>query len=161
MIAFFRKLSVRQRVPGAAIGPIPSPRRLSPPCLPLGLEDGQSCVHDQFGPDCLEDRGVQRREQTAGGGRDPSAYVFSEESSCRFSATSPIAETTAVLEESEPGDEVGSRWSARYPDHRQALARFFATSAIQRKWLTPITTDEERIVNHLVTHLLKVLSMSH
>jgi hypothetical protein len=68
------------------------------------------------------------------------------------------AKTTPIREESEPSDELLLQWCGRHSDHRDALARFFATWVIQKKRLEPVVIDDDRIVNHLVTHVLKVLS---
>jgi hypothetical protein len=50
-----------------------------------------------------------------------------------------------------------TKWCARYPQHRDALARFFATWAVQCELPEQTQIDEERIGNLLVSHALNVL----
>ncbi len=62
-----------------------------------------------------------------------------------------------MLQESEPSHEVLMKWCARYPEHRDALARFFATWAVQSEFPQQVTVDEARVGNLMVSHALNIL----
>src|SRR5260370_39071191 len=62
-----------------------------------------------------------------------------------------------MLEEPEPTYTALMRWSARYPDHRDALARFFATWAVQIERPEENSVDEDRVANLGVSHALNIM----
>jgi hypothetical protein len=62
-----------------------------------------------------------------------------------------------MLEEPEPNYEALSRWSARYPEHRDALATFFATWAAQAERPQETLVDQVRLANLSVSHALDIL----
>lgn len=62
-----------------------------------------------------------------------------------------------MIEEREPTYAALMRWSARYPEHRDALARFFATWAVQIERPEENSVDEDRIANLGVSHALNIL----
>lgn len=63
-----------------------------------------------------------------------------------------------VIEEREPDYDVLLRWSDRYPQHRDALARFFATWAIQREMPTDAGVDESQLASLAVSKALNILN---
>ena len=62
-----------------------------------------------------------------------------------------------MLEEPEPTYAALMRWSARYPEHRDALARFFATWAVQIERPEENSVDEDRVANLGVSHALNIM----
>lgn len=62
-----------------------------------------------------------------------------------------------LLEEAEPSYEALMRWSARYPQHSEALANFFATWAVQAELPQEINVDQERLAGIAVSHALDIL----
>jgi len=63
-----------------------------------------------------------------------------------------------MVEEPEPNYDVLLRWSERYPEHREALARFFATWAIQREMPTSPSIDESQLASLAVSKALNILN---
>lgn len=61
-----------------------------------------------------------------------------------------------MFEESEPTHEALIRWCDRYPQHSEALARFFATWAVQKELPEQVSVDENRIADRLVSHALNL-----
>lgn len=64
---------------------------------------------------------------------------------------------TILQEESTPSHEALSRWSKRFPEHRDALASFFATWAVQEESPKTAFIEEDRITQNLVSHALHLL----
>jgi hypothetical protein len=62
-----------------------------------------------------------------------------------------------MLEESDPNYKALLRWSERYPEHRDALATFFATWATQAELPQETVGDQERLANLGVSHALDIL----
>lgn len=62
-----------------------------------------------------------------------------------------------LVEESEPTYAALIRWSARYPEHGEALAEFFATWAVQAELPQETAADEERLASLTVSHALNIL----
>lgn len=62
-----------------------------------------------------------------------------------------------MLEEPEPSYAALIRWSVRYPEHREALARFFATWAVQIERPEENSVDEDRVANLGVSHALNII----
>jgi hypothetical protein len=62
-----------------------------------------------------------------------------------------------MLEEPRPSYEALLRWSERYPQYRDELARFFATWGIQAAQSEEVEIDEEKIVAEGVKHALEIL----
>ncbi len=62
-----------------------------------------------------------------------------------------------MLEESEPSYAALARWSARYPEHREALAAFFATWAVQVELPQETVVDEEQLANLAVRKALNIV----
>lgn len=62
-----------------------------------------------------------------------------------------------MIEEREPTYAALMRWSARYPEHRDALARFFATWAVQIERPEENSVDEDRIANLGVSQALNII----
>lgn len=62
-----------------------------------------------------------------------------------------------MLQEAEPSHQALMRWAARYPEHRDELARFFATWAVQKDEPKEATVDEARVGHRLVSHALNIL----
>lgn len=62
-----------------------------------------------------------------------------------------------VLQESEPTHEALLRWCSQYPEHREELASFFATWAVQKEPADRPAIDEERVAGRMVSHALNLL----
>ena len=62
-----------------------------------------------------------------------------------------------LLRESEPSHEILMKWCIRYPEHREAFSRFFATWAVQDELPEQITIDETGIAHRMVSHALNIL----
>jgi len=62
-----------------------------------------------------------------------------------------------MLEESAPDHAVLMRWAKRYPEHRDALARFFATWAVQEKSPEKVPVDEDVAGSRMVSKALNIL----
>ena len=62
-----------------------------------------------------------------------------------------------MLEEHEPSYTALTRWSERYPEHREALAEFFATWAVQAELPQETVVDEERLANLAVSRALDIV----
>ncbi len=62
-----------------------------------------------------------------------------------------------VLEEPTPSYAALTRWSERYPEHREALGEFFATWAVQAELPQETAVDEERLANLAVSHALDLV----
>lgn len=62
-----------------------------------------------------------------------------------------------MLEESEPSYAALTRWSERYPEHREAFAEFFATWAVQAELPQETAVDESRLANLAVSHALDIV----
>lgn len=62
-----------------------------------------------------------------------------------------------MIEESEPSYVALTRWSERYPEHREALAEFFATWAVQAELPQEAGINEERLANLAVSHALDIV----
>lgn len=62
-----------------------------------------------------------------------------------------------MLEESAPDHAVLMRWVERYPEHRDALARFFATWAVQEKSAEKVPVDEDLAGSRMVSKALNIL----
>ncbi len=73
--------------------------------------------------------------------------------------TTPFEEVIdeIMLEESEPSHEVLMRWIARYPDHREALTRFFATWAVQEASPKEKPVDEALAGQRMVSEAMNLL----
>lgn len=63
---------------------------------------------------------------------------------------------TILSEEQEPSHDALLRWCKRYPEHSEALTRFFATWAVQKEEHGEPVIDEARIGNLLVSHALHI-----
>jgi hypothetical protein len=65
----------------------------------------------------------------------------------------------AMLEEAEPTHAALLRWTARYPEHRDALARFFAAWAVQEEMPEEAEArfDEERVHAAVLAHAQELL----
>lgn len=64
---------------------------------------------------------------------------------------------SVMREESEPTYLALRRWSARYPEYRDALSEFFATWAVQIELREDTVVDEDQLANRLVSHALSIL----
>jgi hypothetical protein len=66
---------------------------------------------------------------------------------------------TIMMEEPEPTYAALQRWVARYPEHRQALASFFATWAVQEEMPEEAEAkfDEERVHQEVLAHAQAIL----
>lgn len=62
-----------------------------------------------------------------------------------------------MLDEVEPSYAALTRWSERYPEHREALAEFFATWAMQAELPQETEINEAIHVNLAVSHALDIL----
>jgi hypothetical protein len=62
-----------------------------------------------------------------------------------------------MLEEPVPSYAALIRWSERYPQHREALASFFATWAVQAELPEETPVDEDRVANLGVSHAINVV----
>ena len=62
-----------------------------------------------------------------------------------------------MLQEPEPSHDVLMNWIERYPEHREALARFFATWAVQKELPGQVAVNEARVGNLMVSHALNIL----
>lgn len=62
-----------------------------------------------------------------------------------------------VHEEPEPTYDALTRWSALYPEHRDALARFFVTWAMQSNGLGEPAINEESLANRTVSYALNAI----
>lgn len=62
-----------------------------------------------------------------------------------------------LSEEKEPSHEALTRWCKQYPQHADALSRFFATWALQSEAKGEPVVDEARIGNLLVSHALDII----
>jgi hypothetical protein len=62
-----------------------------------------------------------------------------------------------LSEEQEPSHEALLRWCKEYPEHADALTRFFATWAVQNETVGEPELDEARIGNLLVSHALDLI----
>lgn len=62
-----------------------------------------------------------------------------------------------LLEEDEPSFEALTRWSNRYPEHTDALARFFAVWAQQLNYDQEAACDEESLASRGVSYALDLL----
>jgi hypothetical protein len=62
-----------------------------------------------------------------------------------------------LSEEQEPSHEALLRWCKRFPEHADALTRFFATWAAQKEAVGEPDIDEARIGNLLVSHALDII----
>lgn len=62
-----------------------------------------------------------------------------------------------MMEESDPSYEVLTRWIARYPEHRDALTRFFATWAVQEATPEKVTVDEALAGQRMVSQAMNLL----
>src|SRR5262249_10493635 len=62
-----------------------------------------------------------------------------------------------LSEEQEPSHEALLRWCKEYPEHAEALTRFFATWAVQNETVGEPELDEARIGNLLVSHALDII----
>jgi hypothetical protein len=62
-----------------------------------------------------------------------------------------------MIQESEPTHEALLRWSNRYPEHREELAEFFATWAVQKETEERPAIDEDRVASRMVSHALNLL----
>lgn len=62
-----------------------------------------------------------------------------------------------MLQESEPSYTALMRWCDQYPEHRDELARFFATWAVQKELPEKTTVDETRVGTCMVSHALNIL----
>src|SRR5580765_4913927 len=62
-----------------------------------------------------------------------------------------------MLAEDTPSHAALVRWSDRYPDYAQDLAKFFATWAMQDVQSTEPEIDEEKIVQRTVSRGLDIL----
>jgi hypothetical protein len=63
-----------------------------------------------------------------------------------------------MLEEQEPDYKALQRWCKDYPEHRDALARFFATWAIQVDLPMDTSVDESQLANLGVSRALNILN---
>jgi hypothetical protein len=66
---------------------------------------------------------------------------------------------TIMLDEPEPSYEALRRWQARYPEHRERLASFFATWAVQEEAPDDeeVAIDEERVHAAVLAHAQRLL----
>jgi hypothetical protein len=66
---------------------------------------------------------------------------------------------TIMLDEPEPSYEALRRWQERYPEHRERLASFFATWALQEEAPDDeeVAIDEERVHQAVLAHAERVL----
>jgi len=73
--------------------------------------------------------------------------------------TPPLDEVldAILMEESEPKYDVLVRWSARYPEHREGLADFFATWGVQAALPETVILDVDRIAHRAVSDALAAL----
>jgi len=62
-----------------------------------------------------------------------------------------------VFEEPKPTYEALLRWSERYPQYRDALAKFFATWAVQAELPQRVQVDEERLAERGVRYAMEIL----
>lgn len=62
-----------------------------------------------------------------------------------------------MLQESEPTHEALLRWSNQYPEHREELAEFFATWAVERESDERPAIDEDLVASRMVSHALNLL----
>jgi hypothetical protein len=62
-----------------------------------------------------------------------------------------------TLEEAEPTYEALTRWCERFPQHRDALADYFATWAEQEMLPLDTTIDADRFASRAVSHALNLL----
>jgi len=62
-----------------------------------------------------------------------------------------------MLEEKDPNYKTLLRWSKRYPEYREELARFFATWAIQMEIPMDTEVDESQLANLGVSRALNIL----
>lgn len=62
-----------------------------------------------------------------------------------------------MLQESEPNHEALLRWCNKYPEHREALTRFFATWAVQIERGDVAAVDENRVASKMVSHALNLI----
>jgi hypothetical protein len=62
-----------------------------------------------------------------------------------------------MLEESEPSNEALKRWCKKFPEHRDALGRFFATWAVQNERPNTVRLNEDRIAKRLVSYALNLV----
>jgi len=62
-----------------------------------------------------------------------------------------------MRQESVPSHDVLARWSKRYPEHRESLAKFFATWAIQEKLPEGPAIDEARAGQRMASLALNLL----
>lgn len=62
-----------------------------------------------------------------------------------------------MLEENTPSHAALMRWAARYPEHRDALTRFFATWAMQETSKEKVTVDETLAGERMVSKALNIL----
>jgi hypothetical protein len=62
-----------------------------------------------------------------------------------------------MMTESQPSHEALVRWTTRYPEHRDALARFFATWAVQEVSLKEEPADEALAGQRMVSQAMNVL----
>jgi hypothetical protein len=62
-----------------------------------------------------------------------------------------------TLEETEPSYTALLRWSERYPEHRNQLANFFATWAVQAELPHEIVVEEARLTNLAVSQALDIV----
>lgn len=62
-----------------------------------------------------------------------------------------------MLEESAPDHAVLLRWVKRYPEHRDALTRFFSTWAVQEKSTEKVSVDEDVAGSRMVSKALNIL----
>ena len=62
-----------------------------------------------------------------------------------------------MLQELEPTHEELLRWCTQYPEHRDELARFFATWGAQNEGGERPTIDEDRVASRMVSHALNLL----
>jgi hypothetical protein len=62
-----------------------------------------------------------------------------------------------MLWETKPNHDALTRWSKKYPEHREALAKFFATWAIQEKLPEGEAIDEARAGQRMLSLALNLL----
>lgn len=63
-----------------------------------------------------------------------------------------------MLEEEKPTHEALVRWTRRYPKHRDALSRFFATWALQETSTEKVAVDEARAGDRMLSKALEFLA---
>jgi hypothetical protein len=62
-----------------------------------------------------------------------------------------------LLEDPDTSYDTLAKWCARYPEHRDALARFAATRAVQKALPEEQAIDEARVTSRLMSHALNIM----